>query len=117
MLALTHFIFVSLNVYFSHHVFLKVPPKQIQLAEVGPRFELKRALFVVICSLHINEFYSPAYEIRQGTIEQTEAEREWVLSHYSRTAKKRSVLSGPYAMPSQSQSDQPGEGTKKRVRR
>lgn len=35
-----------------------------------------------------------AYEIRQGTIEQTEAEREWVLTHYTRTAKKRSVLSG-----------------------
>ena len=36
-----------------------------------------------------------AYEIRQGTIEQTEAEREWVLAHYSRTAKKRSLLTGP----------------------
>lgn len=36
-----------------------------------------------------------AYEIRQGTIEQSEAEREWVLSHYTRTAKKRNTLSGP----------------------
>ena len=36
-----------------------------------------------------------AYEIRQGTVEQAEAEREWVLAHYSRTAKKRSLLSGP----------------------
>lgn len=35
---------------------------------------------------------SPAYEIRQGTIEQKEAEREWVLSQYSRTAKKRRLL-------------------------
>jgi U3 small nucleolar ribonucleoprotein protein IMP4 len=35
-----------------------------------------------------------AYEIRQGTIEQTEAEREWVLAHYARTSKKRSLLSG-----------------------
>lgn len=26
-----------------HHVFMKIPPKQIQLAEVGPRFEMKRA--------------------------------------------------------------------------
>ena len=37
--------------------------------------------------------FNPAYEIRQGTIEQKEAEREWVLAHYSRTAKKRSLLS------------------------
>lgn len=36
-----------------------------------------------------------AYEIRQGTIEQIEADREWVLSHYTRTARKRNVLSGP----------------------
>jgi U3 small nucleolar ribonucleoprotein protein IMP4 len=35
-----------------------------------------------------------AYEIRQGTIEQLEAEREWVLSHYTRTARKRNALSG-----------------------
>ncbi|KAF5370002.1 hypothetical protein D9758_001149 [Tetrapyrgos nigripes] len=61
---------------FRHHVFLKIPPKQVQLAEVGPRFEMK------------------PYEIRQGTIEQTEAEKEWVLAHYSRTAKKRNMLTG-----------------------
>ncbi|KAF9226452.1 Brix-domain-containing protein [Gyrodon lividus] len=59
---------------FRHHVFVKIPG-DIQLAEVGPRFEMK------------------PYEIRQGTIEQTEAEREWVLAHYSRTAKKRKLLS------------------------
>jgi U3 small nucleolar ribonucleoprotein protein IMP4 len=33
-----------------------------------------------------------AYEIRQGTIEQTEADIEWVLRPYQRTAKKRSQL-------------------------
>jgi len=60
---------------FRHHVFVKIP-RQVQLAEVGPRFEMK------------------PYEIRQGTIEQTEAEREWVLAHYARTSKKRSLLSG-----------------------
>ncbi|KAF9568967.1 Brix-domain-containing protein [Agrocybe pediades] len=58
---------------FRHHVFVKTG-REVQLAEVGPRFEMK------------------PYEIRQGTIEQNEAEREWVLSHYTRTAKKRSVL-------------------------
>ncbi|KAG1779826.1 Brix-domain-containing protein [Suillus placidus] len=63
---------------FRHHVFVKVV-RDVQLAEVGPRFEMK------------------PYEIRQGTIEQTEAEREWVLAHYAKTAKKRSLLSGPAA--------------------
>ncbi|KZT24429.1 Brix-domain-containing protein [Neolentinus lepideus HHB14362 ss-1] len=61
---------------FRHHVFVKIPGS-VQLAEVGPRFEMK------------------PYEIRLGTIEQTEAEREWVLAHYARTSKKRTLLSGP----------------------
>ncbi|KAF8639962.1 hypothetical protein AX17_001212 [Amanita inopinata Kibby_2008] len=61
---------------FRHHVFVKTPPRDVQLAEVGPRFEMK------------------PYEIRLGTIEQTSADREWVLAHYSRTAKKRSLLAG-----------------------
>ncbi|KAJ6629089.1 anticodon-binding protein [Mycena sp. CBHHK59/15] len=51
-----------------HHVFVKIP-RQVQLAEVGPRFDMK------------------PYEIRQGTFEQTEAEREWVLAHYARTSR------------------------------
>ncbi|KAK0190984.1 anticodon-binding protein [Armillaria mellea] len=56
---------------FRHHVFVKIP-RQVQLAEVGPRFEMK------------------PYEIRQGTIEQAEAEREW----------KRSMLSDSRPGPS-----------------
>ncbi|KAF5333417.1 hypothetical protein D9611_002171 [Ephemerocybe angulata] len=60
---------------FRHHVFVKTG-RTVELAEVGPRMEMK------------------PYEIRQGTIEQNEAEKEWVLSHYTRTAKKRSVLGG-----------------------
>ncbi|KAH8113285.1 Brix-domain-containing protein [Phellopilus nigrolimitatus] len=59
---------------FRHHVFVKTSHKEVQLAEVGPRFEMK------------------PYEIRQGTIEQDEADREWVLAHYSRTAKKRRMM-------------------------
>ncbi|QRW00499.1 Brix domain protein [Ceratobasidium sp. AG-Ba] len=59
---------------FRHHVFAKTSHKDVQLAEVGPRFEMK------------------PYEIRQGTIEQTTADKEWVLSHYTRTAKKRRQL-------------------------
>ncbi|PCH41260.1 Brix-domain-containing protein [Wolfiporia cocos MD-104 SS10] len=83
---------------FRHHVFMKIPPKQIQLAEVGPRFEMK------------------PYEIRQGTIEQTEAEREWVLAHYSRTAKKRSLLTGPTPRPT-SNGEPEDSNRKKRARR
>ncbi|KZS91030.1 Brix-domain-containing protein [Sistotremastrum niveocremeum HHB9708] len=59
---------------FRHHVFVKTSHKEVQLAEVGPRFEMK------------------PYEIRLGTIEQVEADREWVLATYSRTAKKRKQL-------------------------
>lgn len=33
-----------------------------------------------------------AYEIRQGTIEQTEADVEWALRPYQRTARKRNQL-------------------------
>lgn len=86
-------------VSFRHHVFMKIPPRQIQLAEVGPRFEMK------------------PYEIRQGTIEQTEAEREWVLSHYSRTAKKRSHLTGPSPRPGRDAGSESESNPKKKVRR
>ena len=94
-----------------HHVFLKTSFKEVQLAEVGPRFELKRTSYHVIVNNWFDPDIPPAYEIRQGTIEQSEAEREWVLSHYTRTARKRSVLSNPAA--SRSDNDEP-ERSKKR---
>lgn len=161
-----------------HHVFVKSSHKDVQLAEVGPRFELKREYwssfllpFFTKCAsiisfyLHlyrlfsfpiitITAFFPPysiklfhplllaptsrahsrppsthtsalpcpilfsthhipshpllplfthpltrsftftftAYEIRLGTVEQTEAETEWVLSTFTRTAKKRKHL-------------------------
>lgn len=83
---------------FRHHVFVKTSPKQVQLAEVGPRFELK------------------PYEIRQGTIEQTEAEREWVLSHYTRTARKRNMLSNPAVSVSGNDEQADNRPSKKRSR-
>ncbi|KAI0003063.1 Brix-domain-containing protein [Russula compacta] len=83
---------------FRHHVFVKTSPKEVQLAEVGPRFELK------------------PYEIRQGTIEQTEAEREWVLSHYTRTARKRSMLSSSVASRSENDDQADTRPSKKRAR-
>jgi len=75
---------------FRHHVFVKIPG-DVQLAEVGPRFQMK------------------PYEIKQGTIEQAEAEKEWVLAHYSRTAKKQRLLS--------STGSEPGEDFTKRQKR
>ena len=94
---------------------MKISHKEVQLAEVGPRFEMKRKNIISIRLQHY--LTSPpliAYEIRQGTIEQTEAEREWVLSNYSRTAKKRSLLSGPnYRVNNDVESD----ASKKRARR
>ncbi|GAA97391.1 uncharacterized protein L969DRAFT_94448 [Mixia osmundae IAM 14324] len=59
---------------FRHHIFVKSSHKEVQLAEVGPRFEMR------------------AYEIRQGTIEQADADIEWVLRPYQRTASKRNQL-------------------------
>ena len=46
----------------------------IALTEVGPRFEMK------------------LYQVKLGTIDQTEAESEWVLRPYMNSAKKRKYL-------------------------
>jgi U3 small nucleolar ribonucleoprotein protein IMP4 len=59
---------------FRHHVYAKTAPKEIQLAEVGPRFEMK------------------LYEIKLGTIDITEADSEWVLRPYMNTARKRNAF-------------------------
>ncbi|RKP23415.1 anticodon-binding protein [Syncephalis pseudoplumigaleata] len=59
---------------FRHHVFYKSGPKEVQLAEVGPRFEMR------------------PYEIRLGTVDIPDADVEWILRPYHRTAKKREML-------------------------
>lgn len=59
---------------FRHHTFKK-SGKHVELQEIGPRFELK------------------LYQIKLGTIDQIEAENEWVLRPYMNSAKKRQVLS------------------------
>ncbi|KAI8458984.1 anticodon-binding protein [Phakopsora pachyrhizi] len=59
---------------FRHHVFVKTSHREVELAEVGPRFDLR------------------PYEILQGTLEQKEADVEWVLRPYQRTARKRKQL-------------------------
>ncbi|XP_010922036.1 uncharacterized protein [Elaeis guineensis] len=60
---------------FRHHVYEKHGgPKSIELKEVGPRFELR------------------LYQIKLGTVDQSEAQNEWVMRPYVNTAKKRNVL-------------------------
>ncbi|XP_072026379.1 U3 small nucleolar ribonucleoprotein protein IMP4-like [Amphiura filiformis] len=60
---------------FRHHVYKKVDHKNIELSEVGPRFEMK------------------LYEIKLGTIENAAtADVEWVHRPYMNTAKKRRHL-------------------------
>lgn len=93
---------------------MKTSHKEVQLAEVGPRFEMKRTSFYLYFVIPLSRIFimasknwrcahpppssfffsllSLAYEIRQGTIEQDEADREWVLAHYTRTAKKRRMM-------------------------
>ncbi|XP_021750751.1 U3 small nucleolar ribonucleoprotein protein IMP4-like [Chenopodium quinoa] len=60
---------------FRHHVYDKQGgPKSIELKEIGPRFELR------------------LYQIKLGTVEQKEAQNEWVLRPYMNTTKKRKFL-------------------------
>lgn len=59
---------------FRHHVFVKTSHREVQLAEVGPRFEAR------------------VYEIKQGTLDQPDADTEWVLRPYMNSAKKRTRL-------------------------
>ncbi|KAJ7376713.1 snoRNA-binding rRNA-processing protein imp4 [Desmophyllum pertusum] len=59
---------------FRHHTYKKVDG-QVELSEVGPRFEMK------------------IYEIKLGTVDQNEADVEWRLRPYMNTSKKRKALS------------------------
>lgn len=59
---------------FRHHVFVKTGGKGVELAEVGPRFEMR------------------LFEIRLGTIDTPEADIEWVLRGFQNTNKKRQQL-------------------------
>lgn len=60
---------------FRHHVYEKHGgPKSIELKEVGPRFEMR------------------PYQIKLGTMDQDEAQTEWVIKPYMNTTKKRKFL-------------------------
>lgn len=61
---------------FRHHTYKKVQGKDIELTEVGPRFQMK------------------LYEIKLGTIDaEAAADTEWALRPYMNTSHKRRFLS------------------------
>ncbi|KAK4841358.1 hypothetical protein QYF36_003207 [Acer negundo] len=60
---------------FRHHIYEKSGgPKSIELKEIGPRFELR------------------LYQVKLGTVYQSEAQVEWVIRPYMNTSKKRKFL-------------------------
>lgn len=59
---------------FRHHTWKKTAHDEVDLEEVGPRFELQ------------------LYHIKMGTIEMSDAETEWVLRPYMNTSKTRKLL-------------------------
>ncbi|KNE55226.1 hypothetical protein AMAG_01140 [Allomyces macrogynus ATCC 38327] len=62
------------HISFRHHVYYPTGPKSAEIAEVGPRFEAR------------------LYEIRLGTVDMKDADVEWALRPYHRTARKRELL-------------------------
>ncbi len=67
--------FINKNDYISvrHHMYAKVG-KEVVLSEVGPRFDMR------------------LYELRLGTVENKDADVEWHLSSFTRTANKKDYL-------------------------
>lgn len=61
-------------VSFRHHNYKKLGHQEVQLKEVGPRFEMK------------------LYQLKLGTLDQQEAEKEWVLRPYMNSAKRHKAL-------------------------
>lgn len=63
---------------FRHHTFTKesgsTRPEDVTLTEVGPRFELR------------------PYQVKLGTVDQRDAEDEWVLRPYMNTARTKQAL-------------------------
>ena len=71
------------------------------LKENGPRFEMQPYeviflfffhLFEVFLDYYNNDFCLSDHQIRLGTLDQNEAEREWVLHPYMNTSRKRQTL-------------------------
>jgi U3 small nucleolar ribonucleoprotein protein IMP4 len=66
---------------FRHHVYKKTG-NQVELVEVGPRFEMRSNLSFLIL----------VYEIKLATVEMEDADVEWVWRPYQNTSRKRDVL-------------------------
>lgn len=62
------------HISFRHHMYSKTGKDDVTLFEVGPRFEMK------------------LYQVRLGTLDQKDAENEYVLRPYQNTASKRQLL-------------------------
>ena len=62
------------TISFRHHLHRKLGHKEVELGEIGPRFELK------------------LYQLKLGTADMIHAEDEWVLRPYMNSAKRRKML-------------------------
>lgn len=62
------------TISFRHHNFIKSGKDNVEITEVGPRFEMK------------------LFQIKLGTVEVNDADVEWVLKPYMNTSKKRNIL-------------------------
>ena len=56
------------------HAFVRNGREDVVLQEIGPRMTMK------------------LFEVRSGTLAEKEGEREWHLSQYTRTGKKKDYL-------------------------
>jgi len=59
---------------FRHHIWAKKGHKDIELTEIGPRFEMR------------------LYKVQLGTLDMTHADYEYALRNFTNTGKKRNVL-------------------------
>jgi len=59
---------------FRHHVYHKVSHKEVELKEIGPRFEMR------------------LFQVKLGTLEQTEAQNEYVYRPYLSNSKTKNLL-------------------------
>jgi U3 small nucleolar ribonucleoprotein protein IMP4 len=66
--------------------------KEVELAEVGPRFEMKRKPTWDCISVRMLSCSVLVYQIKLGTADQTDADKEWVAKPYLHTAKKKKYL-------------------------
>ncbi|KAE9581754.1 U3 small nucleolar ribonucleoprotein IMP4 [Colletotrichum fructicola] len=57
-----------------HHLYVRTGYDQLELSEVGPRVTMR------------------AFSIRNCTLEEREGDVEWQMNHYTRTARKKTVL-------------------------